>query len=161
MKRGDKFAPLDRRYIKKPCSTNRQSAAVRGDVVTFLQRIYESVAETMPDCRDTRDDTQPDEDDLALVRRNVLYDLADDSYRREMNRQMQPDLTAAGPVVEAAGRAATPSTPKKKATKRSVQPLVERTKQEERFLPPGRMMQWWLQYKVQAEASPPASFVTF
>ena len=155
---GAKTAPLDRRFISKPFSMNKVKREIRADVVSFLSKMYESVAETMPDVKDS---TQHDDEDFALLKRGVQYDLAQDAYADELNKQTQPELSAQGADVEAAG----PGSKKLKFMKRTINALPERTGTaggpQDRYLPPGKMIHYWMQYKLQAEVQPPASFTTF
>ncbi|CAE7359672.1 unnamed protein product [Symbiodinium sp. CCMP2592] len=152
---GKNNAPVDKRYISKPFSLKNETREIRADVTSFLQKLYESVAETMPDVRDS---TQ-DEDDLPLLLRgHTEYDLAEDPYTTELNRQTQPQLSAAGAGLEKAGNKRFGQG----KVKKTVTALAERSAEgEERFLPPGKMIHYWGQYKLQAGVQPPASFVTF
>ena len=147
--------PLDKRYLKKPLA--QANTAARADVVSYLTKLYDSVAETMPDVKD--DTVDNDQADTELLRRGVQYDLGEDEYAKELNKRVQPDLAASHSTMEAAGPA---SGFNKKNTKRSVDVMHERAGgRDVRWLPPGRMSQMWLQYKLQAGVQPPASFPTF
>ena len=51
---GEAAAPVDLRYLKRPNSRvmTDDAASTRGDIFSFLQYVYESQAETLPDFRD-------------------------------------------------------------------------------------------------------------
>ena len=49
--RGDLCAPADLRYLSKPMAKTPSTST--SSVVSFLSSLYESVAETLPDIRDT------------------------------------------------------------------------------------------------------------
>lgn len=88
-------------------------------VLSFLESIYNSMAETLPDVRDTLQDVFPDCSDS-------------DPYLAAMDFD--------GPVEKP---------PKGKKMRRGVQVAPGRTVQEGcelRFLPPGTMKEFWVQY---------------
>lgn len=53
-RKGEHVAPVDMRYLQKgvPKRGQRDGDSARGQVVSFLRGVYESIAETLPDVRD-------------------------------------------------------------------------------------------------------------
>ena len=141
--------PVDLRFIKKPLSrVGEVAASVRADVITYLTRIYESVAETLPDLRDSAfDDIDPST--IPSISREPV-----DVYCIELKRQV--DACAVETGLKA-------SKPRKK--RKGVEINLDRTQgenaKEPKFLPPGFMKEYWVQYKEFSDLTTPASFPTF
>lgn len=113
---GARRAPVDARYLAKPMGG--QLSEKHGEVCSFLDHLYESVAETLPECE------QPDE------------------VVRPKKRQKLPD--AEDPVVPQdayldakVGVTCEPA---------HVADVAEPTDTEKRHLPPGTMFDYWKQY---------------
>ena len=156
---GASCAPIDRRFILKPFS--RASNAARADVVSYLWKIHESIGETLPDIDDTMD---CDDAEIGRLKDKALYKL--DGYAAELAKQpSQPDLSAAPPELEAAGpHGKGVRKPRKRKHGVTIIPEIvaaQRQASDVRWLPPGSMMQYYLQYKIQSAVTPPASFPTF
>ena len=75
---GNVAPPVDLRYLKKPTSRIGVSSQVRPDVISYLESIYESVAETLPDFRDE-----------AFGAEGNTVDLCGDPYLQELESQAQ------------------------------------------------------------------------
>ncbi|CAK9086345.1 FO synthase subunit 1 [Durusdinium trenchii] len=105
---GKESAPVDLRFIKKPMSLVGVSAAsARADVISYLTNVYESIAESLPDVRDTLyDGVDPEEIPVFGSSQPV------DVYSIELKRQAD---ASAGKI----------SKPRKK--KKSVEMNMERT----------------------------------
>ena len=158
---GQAAAPFDLRYIERPHSQcGAEQSECRTDVVSFLAGIYESVAETLPDVKDsTFDDVKPEDiPPSGLV----------DPYALELNKQLEldvrvletdPDTPQALPLPREAK-----SMPRKK--RRSIHMNLDRSGsgemvREEKFLPPGSMKEYFMQYQAISQLEKPASFATF
>ncbi|CAK9002863.1 unnamed protein product [Durusdinium trenchii] len=113
---------------------------VRGDIVAFLESLYESVAETLPDFRDELGDA-------SSVQISVT-----DPYSQELRKQQ----------AEVVDPAVLPGK-KPRKSKRQVGINQARTSAEieERWLPPGTMKEYFDQYVLQSSLEKPGSFPTF
>lgn len=131
--------PADLRYLRRPLDRIGGEAQVRSDVLSFLEYIYNSVAETLPDFRD----------ELSTASASVALNLAD-PYAKALHEECaDPDLP----------------TPKSKQRKKKgqVEINLSRTAKtfEERWLPPGSMKEYYEQYVLQSGLEKPGSFPTF
>ena len=137
---------MDLRYLLKPLTNvgAERRAQVRGDICSFLEYIYESVAETLPDFRDEMGGSTGVQ--LAV----------DDPYLQEMDSQKR---TADEMLEELDLRAR--AKPRKR--KGQVQINLSRTSatMEERWLPPGTMKEYYEQYRSQSALEKPGSFPSF
>eukprot|EP00438_Fugacium_kawagutii_P019790 Skav228872 [mRNA] locus=scaffold816:387783:402586:+ [translate_table: standard] len=123
--------PADLRYVKKSKLNNPRHAELHGDIVDFLHRIYTSIAETLPD---VRDETL---NDVEFDEKGNILELSTDPY------------------LEAA------KTPNLKPRKKHRSITVRDTDLEVRYLPPGNMKEYWMQYQSQSSLTTPASFPAF
>jgi len=158
---GQEAAPLDLRYLQRPLSqAGSEQSQCRTDVFSFLSGIYESVAETLPDVRDsTFEDVKPEDiPPSGLV----------DPYALELNKQLQLDVTALETDPDTPQALPLPreakSMPRKK--RRSIAMNLDRSgsgemAREEKFLPPGCMKEYYMQYRAISQLEKPASFATF
>lgn len=118
----------------------------RSRVVTFLEGIYESQAETLPDFRD-----KP-MTDLEITCH--AYDVGDPETRQQYE----------DPYVDAMEQAKATSCSKKSSknkVKRSVHINPNRLHLETRWLPPGHMLDYYDQMKIAEEGLTPVSFACF
>lgn len=138
--------PADVRYIRADRSNqNAAQVAVRADVVSFLNSVYESVAECLPDCRDTEfDGIDPDSIPTCGL----------EPYCIKLNEEAQNKAKEYIAVTEKTKQ----QKPRKK--RKGVTLNLGRTK-EEKWLPPGRMKEYYTQYTVVSSLSKPASFPCF
>ena len=137
--------PADLRYLKMPRRNQTRSVEATSDVTSFLHKVYCSIAETLPDVRDS---TLPDEDEGEHV---LTQELAIEPYA---------DFSSAEKAVEA--QSTKPKKPRK--MRKSIKILPGRSVaegNEERFLPPGTMKEYYVQYKRQSPLDTPASFPAF
>lgn len=144
--------PVDMRYISKPCSSEGPKDATRSDVISFLASLYESVAETLPDVRDSAfDDIRPDDIPCSgLI----------DNYSLELNRQMSETESGSIPTEKK------PQQEKPRKMKKSVKLNMDRgtdgkLAMPEKWLPPGCMKEHYMQYVLQSPLEKPAVFSTF
>lgn len=144
--------PVDLRYISTPCNSNGPKDAARSDVISFLASIYDSVAETLPDVRDsTFDDIVPDDVPCSgLV----------DNYSLELNRQTADTEPGSIPTEKK------PQQEKPRKMKKSVKLNMDRgtdgkLAMPEKWLPPGCMKEYYMQYVLQSPLDKPAVFSTF
>ena len=119
---GEAAAPVDLRYLKRPNSRvmTDDAASTRGDIFSFLQYVYESQAETLPDFRDEL------KEELGAV---TTIDLStEDPYVVEMQHETKQTLRAVLPD---------PGQRKPRKKKHAVEINLERTSAqfEERCLP--------------------------
>ena len=134
-----RFAPpADLRYLCKACKASPSERSVESDIVSYLQSIYASVAETLPDIKDN---TKEDDD----VKINVLtepFSEQQDDYAAAVASQIMPTKSQ-----------------KPRKFKRSVRIL--RADAEVRYLPPGHMRDYWLQMNAARDGLNPVSFSQF
>ena len=146
-KRGDEMVPPDMRYLLAgiPAKGERQYGDARARTVTFLQGVYNSVAECLPDFRDDGYDA----DELPTVNDLKVLEL-EDPYTQF--------LEEGKPLLKPFG-ARQKLTRKKKF---SLSINLDR-KEEVKFLPPGNMKDYWEQMVAAESASnlPPVPFTTF
>lgn len=130
------------RYLSKP-KANLTYDATRPDVVSYLQQLYTSCAETLPDVRD--DPLSPQEQVEFLQ----LDGAQGDPYAEKLF-----DVSKGVGELPA----------KRKKERKQIRGLKinqERLKEETRFLPPGTMKDHWEQYRQVSPLPSPASFPTF
>lgn len=137
MDKGLSAAPMDMRYIRKTFDKRPEATS---ECLTFLEGIYNSVAETLPDVKDHSLSTSladtPEQSEL------------EDSYSLKVSLGLDPK-------------------PKKLKGPRRFRKgmLVRRDRpqtKEVRYLPPGRMKDYYAQFTAQyGEHQKPASFPTF
>ncbi|CAE7294563.1 unnamed protein product, partial [Symbiodinium sp. CCMP2592] len=125
--------PADLRFLKK-CKPTQEGVS---EIFSFLQEIYNSVAENMPDVRDSTMD--PDQDPYAAALTNPDREL---------------DLQAEVAAAAAAGDAR-----KTRQRFRSVTASEKTDDQEPRFLPPGSMKEYFEQFLLQSKQK--VGFATF
>ena len=136
---------MDLRYLKKPLArvgVDRASQC-RGDICSFLEYVYDGIAETLPDFRDELGGCHG-------VEINV-----DDPYQVEMHNALQSKEK----LMEDCDLQ--PKKKKPRKTKRQVALNLERTSKEEKWLQPGSMKEYWEQYRAQSSLEKPASFASF
>lgn len=133
--------PVDLRYLCKPRALEKNHE-IRADVVSFLNNLYTSVAETLPD---VRDDPLSPEEDLSLQKPGEEAD----PYAQKL-----ADVVAGNKDL---GRAET----KKRTKRKGVEINPQRINMEKKWLPPGNMRDHWEQYWLVSTLSKPASFPTF
>ena len=146
---GDIFPPADLRYLKGvPKKENSKNITSRAKIVSFLMGIYESVAETLPDIRD--DTFDPDDFPDFDVQVPELMDPYAIALQTSADKEKQVN-------------------PKqKKVRKRAFSTLTlntqRRSAHEIRFLPPGKMKDFYDQMKLahpSADGEPAVAFSTF
>lgn len=135
---GATSAPLDMRYIKKTASKEPESTA---ECITFLEHMYQSIAETLPDVSD----------------HSLSTSLADSTELLGMDDAYRQTLSLSG---------VKPQNKKRKGPRRFKHGLkVNRDRshvQEVRFLPPGRVKDHYESFLAQfSESAKPPSFATF
>lgn len=111
---------------------------MRGDICSFLEYLYEGVAETLPDFRD------------ELGAASAVAVSVDDPYAAQLNRSAETVLSEMVPKQK-----------KPRKNKRQVVINQRRTENEERWLPPGTMKEYHDQYVLQSSLSKPGSFPSF
>lgn len=145
--------PLDTRYLSRPFAGvgAHGNSQIRGDVATFLECLYESVAETLPDFKD----------ELGSAK-DIVIPLADDPAAAELEAHAQSSNKKRSAEESLAD---VDLQPRKKFYTRSRQVKVnpERTggRFEERWLPPAAMMEYYEQYRSQSGLEKAGSFKSF
>ena len=137
--------PLDMRYIKR---TETKAPEATSECISFLEGIYQSVAETLPDIRDSSIST-------TLVDSPSLLE-TDDSYRAgvTLDENPQPKISAPKCLGKKKG-------PRKFKAGMRVNRDRHETK-EIRFLPPGKMKDYYeMMLSQRSGGGTPASFATF
>lgn len=152
-KQGAVSAPVDLRYLRKPYDDKDKDVNKRADVISFLETLYNSIAEVVPDIRDSTFDGINPED---VPESGLLTD----TYAIELNKQVS------NPDAEKKWQAAPKAVVEKpRKMRRSIVMNEERKPGdsehgfEVRKLPPGCMKEHYEQYKLSS--SQPASFPTF
>ena len=129
---------MDLRYLRKAKFGSDQRCPILAGVLSFLEGVYNSVAETLPDVRDGPCDEDADDPMDPYAGGDSLLELV---------------------LKKSAGNG------KVKLHKRGVEVCPTRTTAsgcEIRFLPPGTVKDYWVQYKqVQESDGNVASFPTF
>ena len=145
-RKGKYAPPADLRFLKKPFLGNTaEKTAVRSDILSFLQGLYESVAETLPDIRD---DAEPDD---ASVQVFLHAESAEqDEYASALN--------GAQPNHELESQAK-PLSKQSKPRKKKKSVVIQRSHQEIRYLPPGTLKEYWHQLNMMRE--PPLKKIAF
>ena len=125
------------------------TSQIRGDVATFLECLYESVAETLPDFRDELGSAHG----IAIaVGDPCAAEL--EAHAQSSNKKRSAEESLADVDLR----------PRKKFSRsRQVKVNMERTSGtfEERWLPPAAMMEYYGQYKSQSGLEKPGSFKSF
>ena len=147
--------PVDLRYIQRGRSSqNPDQVAVRSDVVSFLKSIYESVAECLPDSRDNEFNNV---DPLTIPNSGLL-----DPYCAQLNleaEQEQKERMFKG-LEQQMDKAKKPRK-KKKGVEMNLERIAGETGVEEKWLPPGKMKEYYTQYTVVSGLPKAASFPCF
>eukprot|EP00435_Cladocopium_sp_Y103_P059081 s1635_g21.t1 len=132
---GDAKPPVDLRYLQRAGFGADSTKECVSEVLSFLESIYCSVAENLPDVRDATWDEGPPEDPYG------------------MSTGLEP---AKVPIVEKQVKVKKHQRAVKVCPGRSVADGME-----ERFLPAGTMKEYWIQYKNQSQSEQQAAFPTF
>ena len=147
--------PADLRYLKQTMSVKPQHAELRGEVIGFLHQIYTSIAETLPDVRDGALEEEEVETGCSI---QLIHADPYAAAVSDQKRQVLPEVDKTKDKKSAKGKA------KPRKMQRSIPIRPERTVHhglEERYLPPGTMKEYWIQYTRQSKAPKPASFPMF
>ncbi|CAE7208404.1 cofG [Symbiodinium sp. KB8] len=132
---GKHAPPADLRFLCKPFKEPNNDRSVRSEIVSFLEGIYQSVAETLPDVRD--DPMDGGDIQIMIGAKNE----AEDEYAAAVSSQIKA------------------SSGKRPRKFRHSVPIL-RSNQEVRFLPPGNMKDYWLQLNASRDATATASTTT-
>lgn len=122
---------MDLRYLKRASFGSDSVSDCVSEVVSCLESIYSSVAENIPD---VRDDFLEDDCDPYALNLNIHSEASDQKQLRAKQHQRGVKIAVGRSVADG---------------------------MEERFLPPGTMKEYWIQYKRQSQAEHKASFPTF
>ena len=117
---GEEKPPLDLRYLIRCKFGQNKSPQVISDVISFLEQIYMSVAENLPDVRDDTLDDQRATPDSKALSLDLYGTEGDDSAKGTKTKKYQRGV----PICPGRGC-------------------------EERFLPAGTMKGYWIQYTNQ------------
>ena len=130
------------RFLCRPHKAKAGDAGVEAEIISFLQSMYDSVAETLPGVRNST--AEPDDDQVKV------------SVLAEPMSEHQDEYAA---LLAAPGNIKPAKTCKPRKFKRSVQ--IVRSAMEVRFLPPGHMRDYWLQMNAARDDLRPISFSQF
>lgn len=111
---------------------------MRGDICSFLEYLYEGVAETLPDFKDELGST-------SAVQVSVA-----DPYTEQLHSKCEHVDSDLKPALR-----------RPRKTKRQVVINQSRGDMEPRYLPPGSMKEYYDQYVLQSSLSKPGSFPSF
>ena len=139
---GKTLPAVDMRYLKKgvPSKSEKGTDTSRQRIVSFLQGIYDSVAETLPDVRDDTCEFSTEEVTIEVP------ELAD-PYVKALHSNLESDDKKK-------------SKKKVRTRKSSIELNADRKHaQEDRYLPPGHIRDFWEQFKVSSEQG--VAFSTF
>ncbi|CAE7708093.1 cofG [Symbiodinium sp. CCMP2592] len=138
-KEGKHAPPADLRFLCRPFR-EKDDRGVRSEIVSFLESMYQSVAETLPD---VRDDPMEECDDQVKVMVSANNE-TEDNYAAALN-DVKPFKAR---------------TTKPRKFKNSIQ--IVRAETDIRYLPPGNMKDYWLQLNAsRADTAKPISFAQF
>ena len=144
---GYRSPPVDLRYLKLRKLDNSRNQEIVSDVVSFLQKVYSSTAETLPDVKDdTLDDTK------------YFISVQDADVEPYSNFDLND------PAKESETDPGKEKIAKPRKMRKSIQIQPGRSiadDNEERHLPPGTMQEYYVQYKAQTTLVKPASFPSF
>ena len=126
---------------------------VTSDVIEFLQKIYCSVAETLPD---VRDDTLSD-DESSLPKIDVRVQQPDSEPYADFSLALRADIRCPPSAKQSKPK----TRPRKMRKSIPIRPGRGSAENEERFLPPGTMKEYHTQYVRQSGLAKPASFPCF
>ena len=137
---GRSTAPVDLRYLRGVRKLDKTGDSQRAHVLTFLEQVYESQAETLPDVRDEpASDVHVAQFKLNIGQQEVFKDVYAECDVEHLNQSLEPKVR------------------KLRKHCRSVKINPDRVNEEPRFLPPGTMFDVWQQMK----ASNPSCSVSF
>ena len=148
---GKTLPPADIRYLQKgiPSKATKSTDTSRQRVVSFLQGVYDSIAETLPDIRDETCDF----DSTATV---IKVPEGEDPYVKAFSLPVGLQANDGGNKGKGT---------KIRRRKFSIALNTERKEaQEIRFLPPGHIREYWEQMKVseaRGSTEKPVAFSTF
>lgn len=127
---------------------------MRSDVVSYLKSIYESVAECLPDSRDNEFDNV---DPLTIPSSGLLDPYcvqlnleADEEQKQRMYKGLEQQMDKTQKPRK-----------KKKGVEMNLDRTADETGNEVKWLPPGKMKEYYTQYTVISGLSKPASFPCF
>ena len=135
MAEGAQSAPVDLRYLKKAKFSSDQSDSTSAGVLSFLESIYTSIAENLPDVRDETWDADA-EGVMDPYAGDGAFDIAMAPEQKKNNVKKHRRGVEVCPYRTAAAGC------------------------EPRWLPPGSMKDYWVQYK-HGVTGRAASFATF
>lgn len=151
MRKGKLAPPIDMRYITKPLS--QQPTEARSEIHSYLQQLYDSVAETLPDCED------------QLGKQDVRVNFKTDPSQRGIDpyaAAVDDEGCCFGSLFEASqGDADGNPTKRRKVTHHVLrQPHATcPVEGDQRWLPPGSMEDHWRVFN--ATSGIDVSFATF
>ncbi|CAK9100760.1 FO synthase subunit 1, partial [Durusdinium trenchii] len=137
--------PIDLRYLQRgvPSKSEKSTDTSRQRIISFLQGVYDSIAETLPDVKDETCDFDTSAVTIDLPETN-------DPYAAALGSIHIPEATSNAGMS------------KVRKHKMSVEFNVSRKHaQEERFLPPGHIRDFWEQMKVSEELGANEKHVAF
>lgn len=150
---GDNAAPpADLRFLTKPANATEPSEE-RASVVSFLQQICSSVAETLPDYRDETYDVD-----------TTLFTMSGDKHENDpyFDQLEKGEIPVSGPHERKKDQVGKQKKKKTRKMKRTVKMNLSRNVlYEDRWLPPGQMKDYWEQYRHSQAGARCASFTTF
>ena len=144
--RAKQFAPpVDRRYLLSGCNRDpfSEKESIKSEIISFLEGMYQSVAETLPDVKD--DTYEPGDAGVIQLKPGEGSDVLPDSYGPALQEGLKPPAT---------------KSKRPRSQKKSIKLL--RTEGEIRWLPPGNMKDYFEQFNAARDPQlPPASFAYF
>lgn len=143
---GQTTAPVDLRYLSRPKESVKDDE-VRADVASFLEQLYTSCAETLPDVRD---------DPLTLDEQRELEAAPSKAELVDPYAEKLDDVRAGKAIMLPSKESSS-----KRKIRKGVKINAARMNEEVRYLPPGTMKDHWEQYRLVSRCNSKASFVTF
>lgn len=128
--------PVDQRYLERGRFCQDKNPEKISEVLSFLERIYTSVAENLPDVRDDTADTEDPNDPYGLQLGVHAHTAEDPPEKHTKNKKHRRGVPICPGRTVADGC-------------------------EERWLPNGTMKEYWTQYCHQSGETAKVSFPTF
>ena len=146
--------PVDLRFLQSERPKEIDVSSSTSKIVSYLETLYTSVAETLPDHREEL----ADPGDACVM--YSLDSMPDDPYAKfvDIQRQLSLHQDMAG---GAASSKAKVRKPRKKVKGAALDLNPDKADMEERYLPPGRMMDYYQQFVATLDDESKISFVQF
>lgn len=153
MDAGKSTPPVDLRFLQSEQPKEIDGSSSTSKIVSYLETLYTSVAETLPDHREEL----ADPGDACVL--YSLDSMPDDPYAKSVDVQRQ--LSLHQDMAGAASSKAKVRKPRKKVKGGALNLNPDKAGMEERYLLPGRMMDYYQQFVATLDDESKISFCQF